>query len=115
MVKNPPASTGDTTDEGRFLCWEELLEKEMATHSSILAWRIPWTEELVGFSPQGCKESDTADHILLTIQMHVHNITAWRRQWQPTPVFLPAESQGRGSLVGCRLRGRTESATTEAT
>ena len=39
----------------------------------------------------------------------------WRRQWQPTPVFLPGESQGRGSLVGCRLWGRTESDTTEAT
>ena len=38
-----------------------------------------------------------------------------RRQWQPTPVFLPGESQGRGSLVGCRLWGRTESDTTEAT
>ena len=39
----------------------------------------------------------------------------WRRKWQPTPVFLPGESQGRGSLVGCRLWGRTESDTTEAT
>ena len=38
-----------------------------------------------------------------------------RRKWQPTPVFLPGESQGRGSLVGCRLWGRTESDTTEAT
>ena len=38
----------------------------------------------------------------------------WRRQWQPTPVFLPGESQGRGSLVGCRLWGRTESDTTAA-
>ena len=38
----------------------------------------------------------------------------WRRKWQPTPVFLPRESQGRGSLVGCRLWGRTESDTTEA-
>ena len=38
-----------------------------------------------------------------------------RMQWQPTPVFLPGESQGRGSLVGCRLWGRTESDTTEAT
>src|SRR5574341_85596 len=37
----------------------------------------------------------------------------WRRKWQPTPVFLPGESQGRGSLVGCRLWGRTESDTTE--
>ena len=39
----------------------------------------------------------------------------WKRQWQPTPVFLPGESQGRGSLVGCHLWGRTELDTTEAT
>ena len=39
----------------------------------------------------------------------------WRRKWQPTPVFLPGESQGRGSLVGCHLRGRTESDTTDVT
>ena len=34
---------------------EDPLEKEMATHSSILAWRIPWTEELAGYSPWGRK------------------------------------------------------------
>ena len=39
----------------------------------------------------------------------------WRRKWQPTPVFLPGESQGQGSLVGCCLWGRTESDTTEVT
>ena len=39
----------------------------------------------------------------------------WRRKWQPTPVFLPGESQGRQGLVGCHLWGRTESDTTEAT
>ena len=39
----------------------------------------------------------------------------WRRKWQPTPVFLPGESQGRGSLVGCRLWGRRELDTTEET
>ena len=38
-----------------------------------------------------------------------------RGQWQPTPVLLPGESQGRQSLVGCHLWGRTESDTTEAT
>ena len=38
---------------------------------------------------------------------------SWRRQWQPTPVFLPGESQGLGSLVGCHLWGCTESDTTE--
>ena len=40
---------------------------------------------------------------------------SWRRKWQPTPVLLPEESQGRGSLVGCRLWRRTELDTTEAT
>ena len=39
----------------------------------------------------------------------------WRRKWQSTPVFLPRESQGQGSLVGCHLWGRTESDTTEVT
>ena len=39
----------------------------------------------------------------------------WGRKWQPTPVFLPGESQGRGSLVSCRLWGRTELNTTEVT
>ena len=39
----------------------------------------------------------------------------WRRKWQPTPVFLPGESQGQGSLVGCRLWGRTELDMTEVT
>ena len=43
----------------RSLDWEHLLEKGMAIHSSILAWRIPRTEEPVGYSPWGCKESDT--------------------------------------------------------
>ena len=45
----------------------------------------------------------------------LHLLTSWKRKWQPTPVFLPGESQGRGSLVGCHLWGRTESDTTEAT
>ena len=42
-------------------------------------------------------------------------MTLWRRKWQTTPVFLPGESQGQRSLLGCRLWGRTEWDTTEAT
>ena len=42
MVKNPPANVGDS---GLILGWEDPLEEEMATHSSILVWRVPWTEE----------------------------------------------------------------------
>ena len=45
MIKNLPANAGDTRDVGLILGWEDPLEKEMATHSSILAWKIPWTEE----------------------------------------------------------------------
>jgi len=41
---------------------EESLEEEMATHSSILAWRIPWTKDLVGYSPWGRKQSNTNEH-----------------------------------------------------
>ena len=47
----------------RSLGQEDPLEKEMATHSSILAWRIPWTEDLVGYSPRGHKESDTTERL----------------------------------------------------
>ena len=60
-----------------------------------------------------------AVHGVTKIRTRLSNFTFtfmhWRRKWQPTPVFLPGESQGRGSLVGCRLWGRTESDTTEAT
>ena len=45
VVKNPPANAGDVRDVGLIPGWEDPLEESMATHSSILAWRIPWTEE----------------------------------------------------------------------
>ena len=48
-------------------------------------------------------------------QLSNFTFTHWRRKWQPTSVLLPGESQGRGSLVGCRLWGHTELDTTEAT
>ena len=51
----------------------------------------------------------------LSLFTFLHWRMHWRRKWQPTPVFLPGESWGRGSLVGCHLWGRTESDTTEAT
>ena len=86
-------------------------EKAVAPHSSTLAWRVPWTEEPGGLQSMGLWRvgHDWATSLSLFTFMH------WRRKWQPTPVFLPGESQGRWSLVGCRLWGRTESDTTEAT
>jgi len=51
----------------QYLCQEDLLEKEMATHSSILAWRIPWAEEpTVGYSLWGLKELDTTEQLHFT-------------------------------------------------
>ena len=75
-------------------------EKAMAPHSSTLAWKIPWTEEPGGLQPMGSWRvgHDWATSLSLFTFMH------WRRKWQPTPVFLPGESQG-WSLVGCRLWG----------
>ena len=58
MVKNLPAMWETWV---RSLGWEDPLEKEMATHSSVLAWRIPRTEESGG--PRGCKESDTTEQL----------------------------------------------------
>ena len=55
--------------------------------------------------------SSTSVILLLVLS----SVFFWRRKWQPTPVFLPGESQGRGSLVGCHLWGRTVSDTTEVT
>ena len=83
----------------------------MAPYSSTLAWKIPWMEEPGGLQSMGTRRvgHDWATSLSLFTFMN------WRRKRQPTPVFLPGESQGWGSLVGCRLWGRTESDTTEAT
>ena len=83
----------------------------MATHSSTLAWKIPWAEELGRLQSMG---SLRVEHNRMT-SLSLFTFMNWRRKWQPTPVFLLGESQGRGSLVGCGLWDRTESDTTEMT
>ena len=84
-------------------------KKAVAPHPSALAWRIPWAEEPGGLQSMGSLRvrQDWATSLSL------FTVINWRRNWQPTPVFLPGESQGQGSLVGCRLWGRTELDTTE--
>ena len=77
----------------------------MAIHSNTLAWKIPWTEESGRLQSMGLRR------VGLSLFAFMH----WRRKWHPTPVFLPGESQGWRSLVGCHLWGCTESDTTEAT
>ena len=76
----------------------------MAPHSTTLAWKILWTEEPGGLQSMGSLRvrHDWVTSLSLFPFMH------WRRKWQPTPVFLPRESQGWGSLVGFRLWGRTD-------
>ena len=63
----------------------------METHSSILAWKIPWTEELVGSSPRGCKESDTTGQLTHTHLDTVH--VQFSSVAQPCPTLRPHESQ----------------------
>ena len=70
-------------------------EKALATHSSTLAWKIPWTEEPGRLQSMGSLRvgHDWVTSLSLFTFMH------WKRKWQPTAVFLPGESQGWGSLV----------------
>ena len=69
------------------------LEKAMAPHSSTLAWKIPWVEEPGRLKSVGSLRvrHDPATSLSLFTFMH------WRRKWQPTPVFLPGDSQGWGA------------------
>ena len=80
----------------------------MAPHSSVPAWKIPWVEKPGRLQSMGSLSWTRLSNFTFTF-MH------WKRKWQPTPVFLPGESQGRGSLVCCRLWGHAELDTTEAT
>ena len=90
---------------------KEPMKKARAPHSSTLAWKIPWTEKPGRLQSMGSQRvgHDWVTSVSLLTFMH------WRRKWQPTPVFLPGESQGQRSLVGCCLWGHTELDTTEAT
>ena len=87
------------------------VEKAMAPHSSTLAWKITWMEEPGRLQSMGSLRVGDYWATSLSLFTFMH----WRRKWQPTPVFLPGESQGRGSLVGCCLWGHTESEMTEVT
>ena len=74
-------------------CGSPAPEKAMAPHSSTLAWKIPWMEEPGGLQSMG---SQRVGHDWAT-SLSLLTFMPWRRKWQPTPVFLPGESQGRGA------------------
>ena len=82
----------------------------MAQHSSTLAWKIPWMEEPGRLQSMRSRRvgHDRATSLSLFAFMH------WRRKWQPTPVFLPGESQGGGAWWAAIYRV-AESDTTEVT
>ena len=86
------------------LCFSALNTGEgNAPHSSTLAWKIPWMKEPGRLQSMGLLRvrCDWATSLSLSIFLH------WRRKWQPTLVFLPGESQGWESLMGCCLWGHT--------
>ena len=103
--------TDNNSDIHKFYSLNLSMEKVMSPHSSTLAWQIPWAEEPGRLQSMVLLRvgHDWATSLSLFTFMH------WKRKWKSTPVFLPRESQGWGSLVGCRLWGHTELDTTEAT
>ena len=88
-----------------------VLEKEMATHSSILAWKIPWIEEPGGLQSMGLQRVGHTERF----HFHFSLFMYWRRKWQPTPVFLPGKSRDGGAWWAAIYGGHTESDTTEMT
>ena len=85
------------------------MEKAMATHSSTLAWRIPWMEEPGRLQSMGSVRVGDDWETSLSLFTFMH----WRRKWQATPVFLPGKSHGQRSLIGCSPWDRWGSDMTE--
>ena len=86
------------------------MERALGATSDCSFLQLEWQFVTIPLGLELCPESG-----LVTVNIYIKYSLVWRRKWQPTPVFLPGESQGRGSLVGRRLWGRTELDTTEAT
>ena len=84
-------------------------EKAMAIHSSTLAWKIPWMEETGRLQSMGSLRVGHNRAASLSLFTFMRR----RRKWQPTPVFLPGESHGQRSLVGCTPWGCKEMSITE--
>ena len=83
------ASACNAGDPVPSLGWDDPLEKEMATHSSILAWRIHGQKSLIGYSPRGCKESDTTEWLLSflsSMKNSIIGILVWQLLFLDTPI-----------------------------
>ena len=82
----------------------------MASHSNTHAWKLPWTEEPGRLQSMGWLSQLRLSDSTFTFHFH-----ALEKEMATHSIVLAGESQGQGSLVGCRLRGHTESDTTEVT
>ena len=109
MAKKPPANAGDTGDKGLIPGSEDILEEGIATHSSILAWGTPWTEEPSGVSI-GSQKSQIPSKRLGTLRRKTENwLSAWRRAEFVTGNMMMDKdkeavyTEGRGG-PGWRLR-----------
>ena len=77
-------------------------------HPGLISFRMDWLDLLaVQRTLKSLLQHHSSKASILWCSLSLFTFMHWRRKWQPTPVFLPGESQGRGSLVGCRLCGRT--------
>ena len=111
LLLMPYAQKSAVSQRQDLLCFRSNCGEGTGTQLQYSCLENPWTEEPGGLQSMG---SLRVGHDWAT-SLSLFTFMCWRRKWQPTPVFLPGESQGRGSLVGCRLWGRTESDTPEAT
>ncbi|XP_061295294.1 carboxypeptidase Q isoform X5 [Bos javanicus] len=101
--------------------FDELQRRGPDAEGKIVVYNQPYTNysAAVQYRMEGAVEAAKVGALASLIRsvasFSIYRFMHCRRKWQPTPVFLPGECQGRGSLVGCRLWGHTESDTTEAT
>ena len=100
LVKNPPVNEVDVRDAGLTPGWEDPLEEGMATPSSILPWRIPWTEEPGVYSSQGHKELDTTNNLAHTNLLIIYFLKKIK--------IVTNLYQIQSHLHGCNQMGKTE-------
>ena len=96
MLKNPPANAGYIRDVGSVLGWEDPLGEDMATHSSILAGRIPWTEEHGRLQSVVAESWTQLKQLSMHMAMAPHSSTlAWKIPWMEEPGRLQSMGSQR--------------------
>ena len=123
MDCSPPGSSIHGIFQARVLEWDAIAFSTCWEDTELIHWRYldphvahrkPWSILTIEITFR-LFPSVNLNSMVVTNYKYMDKVHLWRRQWHPTPVFLPGESQGRGSLVGCRLWGHTELDTNEVT